>query len=211
MSEEKKSLFKKIDSAIFKQIDGLRTDPSFSKVSDFLNNFSEQESRVIQQILSFLFLLIPYLFVLILFISNYQTKKEISLKKQVIEEFDILNSNRENLLATGPQFLANSAIQSQSDIENRVRNILSSNSIDQSKISIKNFDVALSTSTFTKTFSTISFNKFGTNDFNSFLKNIIDLEKFKISKIKMSRDMELELLQGEVELLHLGRNSTEGY
>ncbi len=211
MSEEKQSLFKKIDSAIFRQIDGLRTDPSYNKISDFLNNFSEQESRIIQQVLTFLFLLVPFFFVLILFFSNYQTKKELSLKKQVIEEFDVLNSNRENLMATGPQFLAPSSIQSQSDIESRVRNILSSNAIDQSKISIKNFDVALSTTTFTKTFSTINFNKFGTNDFNLFLKNLVEFEKFKISKIKMSRDMELELLQGEIELLHLGRNSSEGF
>lgn len=211
MSEVKESFFKKIDTAIFKQIDQLKNDPNFSKMSDLFTTLSEQESRILQQVMAFGVILLPYLVVAFLFWGNYQTKKTLQLKKQVLDEFEILSSNRNNLLAQGPSLLAPSSLQGQSDLENRVRNVLSSNSIDQSKVSVTSFDVGMSSSTFTKSTSLIQFNKFGTQDFNMLLRNLIEMEKFKVSRVKLKKDVENDLLLGEIELLHLGRNSAEGY
>lgn len=210
MSEVRDSFFKKIDTAIFKQLDQLKNDPNFNKISDTFTTLSEQESRAIQQIMAFGAILAPFLIAGFLFWGNYQTKKTLNLKKQVLEEFEVLNSNRSNLLAQGPSLLAPTSLQGQSDLENRVRNVLSSNSIEQSKVSVVSFDVGLSSSTFTKSTSLIQFNKFGTQDFNLLLRNLIEMEKFKVSRVKMKKDSETDLLLGEIELLHLGRNSSEG-
>lgn len=211
MSTSNTSVFKKIDSFLFKQIDHLRSDPNLSRLGDTLSSLSEQESKIIQQLFTFGVLLFPFLIAGMLFYGNIQTKKSLALKKQAIEEFDMLSSNRDSLLATGPQFLSASSLSDQSDLENRVRNILSSNNIDQGKVSITNFDIALTSSTFTKSQSVIQFNRFGTMDFSNFLKNLVEIEKFKINRIKMTKDMETELLLGEIGLIHLGRNTTEGY
>ncbi|MCK6594154.1 MAG: hypothetical protein L6Q33_03055 [Bacteriovoracaceae bacterium] len=211
MSTANNSVFKKIDSFLFKQIDHFRNDPNLSRLSDSLSNLSEQESKIIQQVFTFGVLLFPFMIAGMLYYGNFQTKKAILLKKTAIEEFDLLSSNRENLLATGPQLLSASSLSDQSDLENRVRNILSSNNIDQSKVNVTNFDIALTSSTFTKSQSVIQFNRFGTMDFSNFLKNLVELEKFKINRIKMTKDMETSLLLGEIGLIHLGRNTTEGF
>lgn len=211
MSEIKVSIFKKIDTFIFKQIDNAKSDANFSKLVDSFSSLSEQETRYIQQFLAFGFIIFPYLIIAFLYWGNIQNQKLINLKKQVLDEFEILSSNRSNLLAQGPSLLAPSSLSGQSDLENRVRNVLSSNSIDQNKVSVTSFDVGMTSSTFTKSTSIIQFNKFGTQDFNKLLRNLIDMEKFKISKLKLKKDIETELLLGEIELLHLGRNAGEGY
>lgn len=211
MSEVRESFFKKIDTAIFKQIDQFKNDPNFNKISDLFTTLSEQESRLLQQILAFGVIILPYLVVAFLFWGNYQSKKTLQLKKQVLDEYEILSSNRNNLLAQGPSLLAPNSLAGQSDLENRVRNVLSSNSIDQSKVNVSSFDVGMSSSTFTKSTSLIQFNKFGTQDFNMLLRNLIEMEKFKISRVKLKKDVETDLLLGEIELLHLGRNSAEGF
>ncbi len=211
MSELKESFFKKIDSIIFKQLDAVQKEGSLSKLSDLFSSLSEQETRFLQQFLAFSVIAFPYLIVIFLYWGNYQNKKNILLKKQIVEEFEIFNSNRNNLSLQGPILLAPSSIAGQSDLENRVRNVLSSNSIDQSKVTVTNFDIGMSSSTFTKSTSIIQFNKFGTQDFNLLLNNLIDIEKFKINKIKLKKDTTSELLIGEIELLHLGRNSMEGF
>ncbi len=203
---QKESVFKKIDYFIFKKIDEFNADSGAVKLHDLFTSLPEQESKIIQQILAFGFILIPFLVVLFLFWGNYQIKGELAVKNEVINEFQILNSNRDNLQAFGPQFLSDATLRSQSDLENKIRDLLTTNNIDQTKVTFSNFEILQNTDTYLKSTANINFTKFGNQDFSSLMKSLVDIEKFKISSIKMNRESDTELLGGVIEVIHLGRN-----
>ncbi len=206
MAKSTMSWFKKIDEEIFKKIDQLQNDPTFSKILEAMNSLSEQEKRITQQILSFVFIFTPFLVVLIMFYSNFQLKKTILTKKDVLIEHDIYFSNRETLSAFGPQFLSPIPLLSSGDFESKLSNIISSQNLDADKVKLKNFEILEENNTFVKSLAILSIERFGSMDFSKLLKNLSSSDKFKIQKIQLNKTPENELLSGEIEFLHLGLN-----
>ena len=78
--------------------------------------------------------------------------------------------------------------------------------VHQVQVQIINFNQLSETSTLVKIEAILSFQKFGTIDFSNFMQGLVDNEKFKITRIDLTKDKESNLLNGEMTLLHLGRN-----
>jgi hypothetical protein len=200
-------IFKKIDQFIFLKIDLFKNDSSFQKFNDFKSNFNEEQQKTISQVIVFGIIIVPFIFAGFLSYSNFKIKKNIETKNQILEQIAILNSNHENLNITSNQLVSSSAFNSKEDLENKIRNIFSTRGIDQSKVSITDFNQTSTGSSLSKIETTIHFDNFGTQDFSVFLNSMIEVEKFKVERVSLIKNTTNSLLQGNITLIHIGRNS----
>jgi hypothetical protein len=204
--EKSSSIFIKIDEFIFSKLDLLKSDGSFQKFNDMLSSLDEQKQKLIAQITTFVFLLAPFIFVLVLWWGNSQTKKGMEIKKQIIEQISIFEGNQNALNNVSANYLSPNAIMGQEDMDNKIRNILSQHGIDQSKVSVSNFRQASTSSNVAKIEADVSFNNFGTNDFSNFMRSMIETERFKVLKVDLTKDKATNLLQGTFSLMHMGQS-----
>ncbi len=203
--EKSPNIFIKIDEFIFQKLDMLKSEGIFQKVNDALSSLEENQQKIAAQVMTFTFILLPFVVVLFLWWGNSQTKKAIEIKKQIIEQIALFDGNKNALNNISSNYLAPSAVNGQDDLDNRIRNILSSNGIDQSKVSIANFNPVSTSSNVAKIEAEITFTNFGTNDFSSFMRALVETERFKILKVNLNK--ENSLLQGSISLMHMGQSA----
>ena len=205
--EKTSNIFIKIDDFIFKKIDILKNDGVFQKFNDLMSMLDESRQKIITQLIAFFFILIPFFVVLILWWGNTQTKKEIDLKKQIIEQIALFDGNQNALNNISSNYLSPSAISGQDDLDSRIKSILSQNNIGQEKVTVNSFNQASSSSTIAKVEAELSFNNFGTNDFSVFMRTLVERERLKIIKVDLIKNKESNLLEGTISLMHMGRSN----
>lgn len=205
--EKSSNLFIKIDDFIFKKLDLLKNDGVLQKFNDGLSNLDESHQKLVAQLTTFIFILLPFIFVLVLWWGNSQTKKTLDIKKQIIEQIALYEGNQSALNNISTNYLSPTAISSQEDLDNRIRNILSQNAIDQEKVTLSNFHSTSTSSTVAKVEADLNFKNFGTNDFSSFMRTLVERERLKVIKVDLSKNQENNLLQGTISLMHMGQNA----
>lgn len=203
--EKSKSIFIRMDEFIFQKLDLLKAEGLFQKGQDLIANLDENQQKLVAQITAFGFLLLPFFVVLGLWWGNSSAKKGIETKKQIIEQIALYDGNRTTLSNVSGSYLAPNSIQGQDDLDNRIRNIASSGQIDQGKVSVTNFSQTSSSATISKVEADIAFNGFGTSDFSSFMRGMVETEKFKILKVNLNKNTETNLLEGAITVLHMGQ------
>lgn len=204
---EKLNIFNKIDAFIFSKLDALKSDTFFLKTNEMLMTLDEKQQKITTQAITFAVLILPFTIALGLWYINFQTKKSIEIKKDIIEQVALFDSTNSSLNQLSYQAISPSGLMSQNDLDNIMRNILSQNAIDQSKVSIKEFFPGSSDQHIIRSQATISFNRFGTQDLSKFLRMMIDREKFRILDVNFEKDTSNELLQGTMNIIHIGRNN----
>jgi len=205
--EKSSSIFIKMDEFIFSKLDMLRNDGTFQKFNDAISGLDEPKQKLLAQITAFFFILAPFVVVLVLWWGNHQTKKDIDIKKQIIDQISIFEGNQNALNNASANYLSPSAILGQDELDNKIRNVLSQNGIDQQKVSVSAFRQTSTSSTVAKIETDISFIDFGTSDFSNFMRGMVENERFKVLKIELNKNKETSLLQGSMSLMHMGQNS----
>lgn len=201
--------FLKIDQFIFNKLDQLKNDSSFQKMNDVLLNLNDDQQKVLIQVLVFLSILAPYFIIASFWWSNNTIRSRLDQKNQILEQISLLNGNRDTLMNVSSRLLTTPAIASREEIENKIINIASRYNINSNKVHVVDFNTLNSTSSMAKIESTIQFNDFGTLDFSNFMREIVDVEKFKILKVDLTKNPDNGLLQGKIEIRHQGRNQPQ--
>lgn len=202
-----KNFFIKIDEFIFQKLDLFKIDGSFQKINELLSNLDEEKQKIFAQVLTFAFLFIPYIFVISLWWGNHSAKQRIEVKNQILEQISVLNGNRDALANVSSSYVSPTAISGKEDLDNKIRNIMSAASVEQSKVEIVNFTQISTSSSIAKIEAVLSFKNFGTQDFSNFMRSLVETERFKVMRINLVKNKTSNLLQGEVSLMHLGKNS----
>lgn len=205
--EKSSNIFIQIDDFIFKKLDLLKSDGAFQKFNDLLSALDESKQKLVAQIATFFLILAPFTFVLIFWWGNFQTKKSLDIKKQIIEQIATFEGNQNALTNVSASYLSPNAINGQEDLDNKIRNILSQHGIDQQKVSVANFHQTSISSSVAKVEAEVTFSNFGTNDFSAFMRSMVESERFKIFKINLVKNKEDNLLQGTISLMHMGQNA----
>ncbi len=206
--EKTKNIFIKIDEFIFQKIDLFKTDGSFHKINELLIGLEEDQQKIFAQVLTFTLLIIPFLFVMTLWWGNHKTKANLEVKNQILDQIAFLNGNKGTLTSVSANYISPVPILGQEDLDNKIRNIMSASSIDQSKVRILNFNQLSTSNSIAKIEASLSFQNFGTQDFSNFMRALVEQEKFKVMRINLTKNKTSNLLQGEVSLMHLGKSSS---
>jgi hypothetical protein len=204
--EKSSNLFVKIDDAIFKRLDALKSEGIFQKFNDAIGALEESQQKLVAQLTAFFFILAPFVFVIILWWGNSSTKKDLDIKKQIIEQIGIFEGNQNALNNISSSYLSPSPIASQGDLDNKIRSILAQNAIEGQKVQVKEFHSLSTSSTISKIEAEITFTDFGTKDFSNFMRVLIENERFKVLKMDLTKNKETSLLQGSLSVMHMGQN-----
>lgn len=205
--EKSKKLFIKIDEYIFQKIDLLKNDGSFQKINDLLMGIDEERQKIFIQIFVFLFLIAPFIFVTGIWWGNHNLRNSIEIKSQILEQIATLNGSKDTLVNVSSNFVSPMPILGREDLDNKIRNIMSQSGIDQSKVHVTNFNQLSTSSSISKIEATLNFTSFGTQDFSNFMRSLVEQEKFKIMRVNLTKNTNTNLLQGELTLMHLGKNA----
>jgi hypothetical protein len=136
--DKSKNIFIKIDEFIFQRIDLLKADGSFQKINDVLSGLEEEQQKLFAQLLTFSLLIIPFIIALIFWWGNHNIKKNIEVKNQILEQIASLSGNRDTLVSVSSTFVSPVPISDKGDLDNKIRNLMSSANIDQHWLSSKN-------------------------------------------------------------------------
>jgi cell division protein FtsB len=204
--EKSKNFFIKIDEFIFQRLDFFKADTSFQKGVELLSGLEEKQQKLFAQIVTFSFILIPFIFVLTLWWGNHTAKVNLAVKSQILEQISTLNANKEARDSVSSTYLAPNAIQGKEDLENRIRSLVSANNIEEQKVRVVNFNQISSTSNISKIEATLGFTNFGTQDFSTLIRALVEREKFKVLRINLAKNKTTNLLNGNISLIHLGKS-----
>lgn len=200
-----RNFFLKIDQFIFNKIDQLKNDSGLLKLNDLLLNLTDDQQRIFIQVLVFSFILIPYFLLGIFWWSNHNIKTRLDFKTQIIDQIALLNGNRDTLSNVTNNFLSSNGINSRDEIEGKIINIASRYNINSNKVRLLDFNPISTSTTITKTEAKIKFTDFGTQDFSNFMRELVEIEKFKIYKVDLNKNIDNSLLEGTLEIRHMGR------
>lgn len=192
---EKSSLFKKIDSFVFKQVNLFKASPFYLKIQEPLNLIDDDLRLVVNNVLSSLLVLTPLILIGILMFNNYLLRKNVSLKKEIISRANEILVNKNEIINVTGNFISNSNIDSDAAMNGRVKNLCTSINLDPNKVSASNFQSENSFAKSNKITATINFSKLSTNDLINLLSGLLEREKMRITGVnirKNSSDTQLE-------------------
>jgi len=200
-------LFKKIDHAIFDNIDKFKKTPNYTNLLDIYNGLEEDQQKALKGgIIFFIFLLPTFLLALVVW-QNSSLKDERELRKQIISKANQIIGQKQSLDQVRFNILSPNPIDSDSMMTSRLSGILSSIGIELSKIQIKEFN-SLSVSTdIYKSEANVGFNNLSTDELMNIITAMIQREKFKISELDVTRNSSTNLLQGQFHAIHMSQAS----
>lgn len=193
---EKSSLFKKIDSFVFKQVDLFKASPVYIKIQEPLNLIDDDLRLIINNVISSVLILIPLIFIGILMFNNYRLKKEISLKKEIISRSNEILINKNEIQNVANNLFTNSSLDSDSAMNGRIKNLASSISLDPNKVNVSNFTTEPSFAKSNKIIATINFSKLSTNELTNFLNGLLERERMRISSVSIRKNQNDTQLEG---------------
>lgn len=203
----KKSIFAQLDEFLFSKLDIIANDTVVQKYNDAISALDENAQKIITQIITFALIIIPFVIALFFWIGNSSLRKDIEVKKNILDQIAIFEGNKSTLSSVSATRLSPRAITSKSELENRIRNLLSLSSIEQSKVQVFEFNQVSTSSSIAKAEAELAFTSFGTRDFSRFISALLENEKFKILNIDLKKNNETNLLSGKIKLMHMGQNS----
>lgn len=207
----KNSLFKKIDSFVFKQVDLFKASQLYIKIQEPLNMIDDDLRLIINNVFSSVLVLIPLIFIGILMFNNYRLKKEINLKKEIISRSTEILVNKNEILNVAGNFFTNSNLDSDSAMNGRIKNLCSSIGLDPNKVNASNFTSEPSFAKSNKVIATINFSKLSTNDLANLLSGLLERERMRISGVNIRKNPNDTQLEGYFQVtINTPQNSFAG-
>lgn len=195
-------LFKKLDKALFAQIDKFKSTPNYNLIQDFYNSLEEEQQKVFKAIVILCLFLIPSMGMGFIYWQNGKLTEDLNLRKSIIAKANEIIGQSQGLRDVSPQIVSQSPIDSSSMMTSRLSNLLSGGGVDLSKIQVGEFASDPITGTVMKSEATFSFSNFSTDELMNTFTVMIQREKFRIQSVNINRNSETELLQGNFHAIH---------
>lgn len=199
------SLFRPIDEAIFKAVDEIKGNPQIGKISDEIAALPENQQKIVNQILSILLILLPFLIVIMLFTQNATQKKNIAVKNEIIRLLTETNQKNNELALTSRHIIGTGTINEIGDLQRLIRSSLSSRGASPDAITITDFDQTNAGDSLTRTVATLNFTNLTTQNFTAVLQDLLTQQKMKISALQIEKTIEQKLIQGSLEIYHFSK------
>jgi hypothetical protein len=203
------SLFLKLDTAIFELIDKFKTSQTYMKFSEQISALDEDVRKLINYIIMFLVIALPLIFLGIFKYSNWQLSDRVEKKQDILSKALMIQqtSNTLSSLSGSGKTISPTAFSSQNMVNERIRTLLSTKSVDLKKIQITDYTEEKVGTSITKVQLALVINQMSLND----LKNTIDVlttnESFIIKETRLTIGETEKDISGQLTILHLGKNN----
>lgn len=211
MEETKSSpVFKKIDHAIFEQIDKFKQTPNYTPINDFYNGLDEEQQKVVKVGIILGLFLIPAFAMMLLIWQNNSLKDELQTRIQMVSKANQIIGQSQGLQQITPTILSQNPIDGQSMMTSRVTGLFGSIGVDLNKVQVSEFSSSAISSNVMKSEADFAFSNLSTDELMNIFTGMIQREKFRIESVEIVRNSDTNLLQGKFHGIHFSSTIVEG-
>lgn len=194
--------FKKIDREIFDRLDKFKLTPGYNNIQDFYNGLEEEQQRVFKGAVILVIFLIPMFFLGFVYWQNNDLKEDLKTRIALISKANEIIGQKQGLLEVSPTVLSDSPIDGASMMTSRLSNLLSTLGLDLSKIQVSNYAGEMISDTIMRSEADFAFSSVSTDELMNIFTAMISRERFRIQSVKIIRNAESNLLEGQFHAIH---------
>ena len=196
--------FQPIDEAIFKGMDGIRSNPKYQQIMNQLESLPDTQLKLINQAISYSLVLLPFLILLILFFIRSSAVGEYEMYKDLYERVQTMKSDKDMVKSLSNRNIASYSLADKGAFEKRVGVALSSNGINPSNISVREFESSENGSVI-QADATLNFRNFSSKNLTDMLMSLMGTQKMKIQALETRLNEKESTLSGTLKLVHFGK------
>lgn len=202
---------KKMDRAIFEQIDRFKTTPNYTQITDVYNNLEEEQQKLVKGGIMLVLFLLPFIVLTVLWWQNKNIREDLELRTTIMNKAQQIIGESRGVTAISPELISMSPIDSEDMLMSRISNAISGSGMDTNKITRGEFVTTNVSEKIFQTESVINFQNLSTDELMNMFTNLIRREKMRISEVTINRNADTGLLIGNFRLIHLSLiQPTEG-
>lgn len=194
---------KKIDRAIFEQIDKFKTTPNYTVLTDFYNNLEEEQQKLAKGVIILVLFLIPMFVLTLLWWQNQNIRDDYNLRMSIMNKAQQLIGESRGVTAIGPQIISQAPIDSEEMLMSRVSNAIAGSGMDTNKITRGEFSTTNVSEKILQTESVLNFTNLSNDELVNLFSSLITREKMRISEVTINRNSDTGLLVGNFRVIHL--------
>ena len=202
-SSTKFEIMRKFDLYILDRLDSLKEKPEFRKIIDQQNSLDDKYKLAIRYALLVLSLGIPLIILSIFFALYSSYSSELEMHELIIQKATRV---RDLSVEASDQRASHigAVISSESLLKTKISSLLSTSGIDQSKITISNFNLNENAG-ISEIEATMQFKEISDSQLYNIFNKVLILGKFKASAIDILKNEKTQLLEGTIDLAYFGR------
>lgn len=196
------NIFKKLDVAIFEQIDKFKQTTNYAPIQDFYNGLEEEQQKVFKGAMILLIALLPTLIVGIFWSQNQNLKADLEMRKEMIHKGATILAETRSIAQVSPQIFSANPIDNNSLMTSKISQILGSQGVELSKVMVSNFQSENLSSTLLKSEADFKFQDLATDELMNVFSAMMSREKFKISEVNIKKNLNTNKLEGTFHAVH---------
>jgi hypothetical protein len=194
---------KKMDRAIFEQIDKFKTTPNYTVLTDFYNGLEEEQQKVLKFGVLVTTLLVPFLLISFLVWQNGNIRTDLDIRTQIMNKAQQIIGESRGVTAISPEIISQNPIDSEEMLTSRISNAVAGQGVDTNKISRGEFSTNNISEKIFQTEAVLNFANMSTDELVNVFVGIIQREKMRISEVTINRNADTGLLGGNFRVIHL--------
>jgi hypothetical protein len=210
MDDIKLPIFRRIDQAIFDRIDKFKQTPNYNPIQDFYNGLEEDQQKLFKGIIILSIFLLPMAGLGMIMWQNNNFKEDLTMRTSIVSKANQIIGQSQGLQDVTPQVFSSNPIDSASMMTSRLSSLLSSVSIDLSKIMVKDFVSESISSNVMKSEANFAFSNVTLDELVNIYTTMITREKFRISSVEIKRNNDTNMLQGQFHAIHYSSFTPDG-
>lgn len=197
------NIMKSLDLFLIAQVDKLTESQSYQKIADQFSSTEENVQLIVRYILMSLTIILPLLLALFLFIFTSSLNSDLKIKEEVIHTASQIISQTQDIQTVSRKVFG-SPLETQSQLQNVISTTLANGGIDASKVLISNFS-NMNQDSVVEVSADLKFNSFSSENFYTFINNLILKSKIKITQIEVKKNKATNLIDGILSISYYSK------
>lgn len=201
---EKKPIFRYVDEFIFKQVDNLKSSQAYQDLIRQMSALNDFQLKTVNQAISLLFVFIPIILFIILWIVNINFNSSLDKKREILSSINQFSASQKQLQSLGKNIISGAAIASRSEFTKQIGNSMATAGGERSSVRALNFE-STPKDGIVNSEGVAKFEKISTKVLSNFLADLAGRSKFRISALMVKKNIKDNVVNGQVQLKHYGR------
>lgn len=201
----KESLFKKIDTFVFKQVELLKSHPQVTPLLAKIEQLPDAQQKIINQVSTLTLGFSPLFIFLILFFQNVSLRSELNSNEELLSVINNIAQKGNELSQVTRQLAGPQAYEDEAAFSQKMKGMLGGKSIDPSNVLIQSFESGQSTEEITSFTATLAFKRLSTGQLIDVIEGFMVQDKMKMSNVEIFRNEENSTLSGTLGVQHIGK------
>lgn len=203
---KKIEIMKPVDEWVMTKLDEASNHPEIQKVLDQYANLDEKIQDIVKNALVAIIVIVPIIFILVLWSFNSSLKEELAIKKETLGIAKEIIAKQARLGILKRKYFNTMAVKSQSELQSKISSALSQAQIDSSKINLGGYQENLEGADIVESRVDLKFSKFSNQELFNLLAGLNMRLKIKVEEVSIKKNTSDNLLQGILHIIYYGED-----